>query len=500
MASSSPPPAPPTDPTTTTPHGFVDTATDCAICLSPLADSETLTLTCGHVWHLHCIKAQLRHAAPSPSRRLLFSGARCAKCGVFCDHPALADAAGASAELRAAVDALIVSQAAVDNLAAHPAAAPGAPFAGDPLALGRALYAFFLCAVCKKPYFGGTVACADATDDVLPPGDRMCPACSPATSVVCAHAAHTAFHVWKCRYCCRSAEFVCYGTTHFCRRCHERNSTRERGRRGPLPPVECPGAAACATPLRPGQERHANGATHDCEQILRCTLCASDPTGVGVRVDLARMSPNMVFNPSAAHGMLGWTRHPRLRPWEVELSEVPFREEPRNFVSSFSLCGMAQVIPLATFLTRPGSARIEVSARYMARTDCPSQFALEAAMYSAELTELARFSSGALSAPADFWEPVKHIFAPHALAAYVVIALKGRDERVWSGNYGSKVTDISVRCVLPDSGASGDGMIVSSAFEDGVEAALGSPESASVLRRFLPESRGSRVFERFTLR
>lgn len=489
-----PPPPAPADHGAAAARGYVDTATDCAICLSPLADAETLTLTCGHVWHVHCVKAQLRHAAPSPSRRLLLSGARCAKCGVFCDHPALADAARASAALRAAVDALVAAQAAVDNLAAHPAAAPGARFAGDPLALGRALYAFFLCAVCGKPYFGGTVACADAADDVLPPGDRMCPACSPATSVVCAHSAHTAFHVWKCRYCCRSAEFVCYGTTHFCRRCHERNSAPAR--HGPLSPVECPGRPACATPLRPGQERHANGATHDCEQILRCTLCASDPTGVGVRVDLARMSPNMVFNPSAALGMDGWTRYPQLRPWEVERSEVPFRAQPSNFVSSFSLCAMAQVVPLARFLTRPGSARIEVSARYMARTDCPSKFSLEAAMYSPELTELARFSSGALSAPADFWEPVKHIFAPHALAAYVVIAVKGRDERVWSGNYGSKVTDISVRCVLPDSGASDDGMIVTSAFEGGFESALRSPEVASVLERFLPERRGSRVFAR----
>lgn len=471
---------------------FVDTATDCAICLCPLADEETLTLGCGHVWHLGCIKRQLQHATPSPSQRLLFSGCRCAKCGAFCDHPALSAATRPAAALRAAVDALVREQAAVDGLRAHPlVAARAGPYAGDPLALGRATYAFFLCSICEKPYFGGTVACADAAADVLPPADRMCPTCAPGTSAVCAHNTHTAFHVWKCRYCCRSAEFVCHGTTHFCRRCHERSSALPSA--DTLPPIECPGAPACATPLPRGRERHANGPAHTCEQVLRCLLCASDPTGVGVRtdVDAGNASPNMVFNPSAAHAMRGWTRHPHLQAWEVERSEVPFRAQPTNFVSSYYRCGMVQVVPLSRFLTRPGEACIEVSARYMARTDCPSKFALEAGVFSGELNELARFSSGSLSAPADFWEPVKHIFPPHARAAYIVVSVQGQDERMWSGNFGSKVTDISVRCLLSESGVADGAMIISSAFEGGVVSEARSPEVAGVLQRFLPKSRAS---------
>ena len=76
--------------------GFQDTSTDCAICLCPLVDDgnndeaeELITLSCGHRWHLRCVKEQLEHAQPSPSKRLLFTGCQCAKCGLFCDHPKL---------------------------------------------------------------------------------------------------------------------------------------------------------------------------------------------------------------------------------------------------------------------------------------------------------------------------------------------------------------------------------------------------------------------------
>jgi hypothetical protein len=55
------------------------------------------------------------------------------------------------------------------------------------------------------------------------------------------HSEHRGSHVWKCRYCCNPSIFVCYGTVHFCERCHDRNSQRvrnqQRGSSGP-PPLE----------------------------------------------------------------------------------------------------------------------------------------------------------------------------------------------------------------------------------------------------------------------
>lgn len=463
-------------------RGFVDAATECAICLSPLSDEETITLLCGHAWHLRCIKEQLRHAEPNPSKRLLFSGCRCPKCGVFCDHPLLETATRSTTALRDAVDALIQDQIQVDGVATHPQVeSPTGAYAGDPLALGRSLYAFFQCVICKNPYFGGTVACADDADDILPPADRMCPTCAPGTSVVCGHNTHTPFHVWKCRYCCRSSNFVCYGTTHFCDECHERDRRRAHGTA--LPAIECPGAPACRAPLPSGQSRHSNGATHTCEQILRCTLCASDPTGVGARTDAENLSPNMVFNPSATHGLRGWTKCSHMS-WKVERSQVPFRNERFNFVSGHSWCVMAQVIPLSNFLARPGDACLEVSARYMARTDCASRFAMDAVLYSSDFSELAHFSSGRLSAPADYWEPVKHIFNPQARAAYLVIAVRGTDERTWAGEYGSKCTDLSLRVRFSDSTADESVIAIPEAFGRVTEVPMSS-RTGEALRRFM---------------
>lgn len=436
------------------PVDFVDSATDCAICLCPLSAEECITLQCGHIWHLRCIKEQLQHAAPNPSRRLLFSGCRCAKCGQICEHPLLTSATRSTNALRESVDRLIVEQITADSLDRDPrVASPGGVFSGDPLALGRSLYAFYQCSICSSAYFGGTVACADAEDEILPAGDRMCPTCAPGTSVVCASSAHTAFHVWKCRYCCQSATFVCHGRTHFCGDCHARHVPGE-----PMEAVECPGRPECQTRLPAGRTHHENGARHTCEQILRCTLCESDPTGVGARIDSDNVSPNMVFNPSGVEDVRGWHPHP-YGMWSVERSEVPFRDGEFNFVSSFHWASMAQVVPLGRFLARPESAALEVSARYMGRTDCPSVFCLEAALYSNCFIELAHFSSGVLRAPADFWEPAKHVFAPKSGAAYLVVAVRGKDERFWQGNFGSKVTDISVR-VLFDQSTAAEGEVV----------------------------------------
>lgn len=425
---------------------FVDTATDCAICLCLLKDSQVIKLSCGHLWHLSCIKEQLVHATPNPAKRLLFSGCRCAKCGTFCDHPALESVTRASTALRSAVDALIIAQLKVDGLTPEHGMS-------DQLAFARSLYAFYQCSLCEKPYFGGTIACADAEDELLPTAARTCPSCSPATSAACAHSDHGAFHEWKCRYCCNPATHVCYGTIHFCDACHardERRAARSRPRSDMLA-IPCPGSDTCRSPLHNGQTAHVNGASHSCEQVLRCTMCASDPAGIGLRTE-QRTSFNMLFNGDASQGTTGWYWD-RFLAWHTETSQVPYRYGTHNFVSSYMWASMAQVIDLRQFLAQPYHACVQVRARYMARTDCPSVFVLMAALYDANGRELQREISDVLHAPADFWEPVSHIFSPTPAAAFVAVAIRGTDGRGWAGNYGAKCTNVSVRVLFDGSNA-----------------------------------------------
>ena len=442
---------------------FTDTSTECAICLTPFDDSETIVLTCGHRWHLECLTEQLRHAQPIRSRRILFSGCRCAKCNSFCDHDALRHLTRRTDALRDEVDDLIAEQMRIDAPRAWEEAEradDGGTSRTSLLEGGRRTYAFYLCGSCEGPYFGGTIECADREEGELPSigAGQLCPSCAPQSHAVCRHPTdHRAFHVWKCRYCCRPASHVCYGTVHFCDRCHDRNSKRVRlqqqrqregtsANRSPLlEAIRCSGGS-CQRPKSKGQEMHANGPSHDCEQVYHCAWCESAPYGRRDAVDAISGSRNFIVNPSGELGMHGWRQLNRQLSWRVERSEIPASASARsNFVSGFQWCVMAQTVPLHTLVNDPSSVRIEVSAKFMGRTDCPSIFRLEALVLDAQRRERYRVSTSALDTPADFWERSSLVIEPVPGAHNVVMVVYGKDQRFWQGSFGSKVAECSVR-------------------------------------------------------
>lgn len=397
--------------------GFVDKSTECAICYEPLdgdKSGRTLELACGHRWHLHCLREQLRLAQPSKSRRLMFHGTRCGKCAAFCDHPDLENLTRRTDGLRGRVDELILEQLSEDR----PEEVRGA----DAMELarlvdeGRRRYAFYLCGGCDSPYFGGTADCADETEGELTTAEeRLCPSCSTKSREVCEHPAeHRPHHVWKCRYCCRPSSFVCYGGVHFCETCHGRNSERVAAGAGsstappPLEPIPCRGEG-CQYPKPEGRQEHRNGPGHDCEQLYYCAACESCPAGGGLAFLVPPGSRNFLSNPSGERGTTGWgvMRQQRRggRPfqrWQVEDMETPVDGvTTTNFVSSFSWSVMAQTVQLGEVLIDPSRARIEVSAKFMGRTDCPSVFCLDSVLTDAAGAVLRRETTGQRDAPAD---------------------------------------------------------------------------------------------------
>ena len=98
-----------------TDRAFRDTSSDCAICFESLDREDTIELSCGHRWHAECIKEQILKAQPNSSHRLLFSGCRCAKCGVFCDHEALQGITRRTDTLREKVEVLVKEQLKIDQ-------------------------------------------------------------------------------------------------------------------------------------------------------------------------------------------------------------------------------------------------------------------------------------------------------------------------------------------------------------------------------------------------
>ena len=432
---------------------FTDNSTECAICFESFDDAESITLTCGHRWHTDCVKQQLRSAKPNTSQRLLFSGYRCAKCKAFCDHPELRDLTRKTDELRERVDALVEEQLKADLPAAWEGARHDRDAKARLLDEGRRNYAFYLCAGCDEPYFGGTVECADEQQgELIASEDRLCPACSPRAQKICQHPfEHGAYHVWKCRYCCNPATFLCYGNVHFCKACHDRNPN--------VQPIPCSGER-CTFPKSRGQTTHSNGSQSECEQLYYCAWCESSSSGDAFVENERTGSRNFIVNSSGEEGTRGWSpiivRGYRSQMWQVENTEV--RVDPHtqtNFVSSYSWASMMQTVPLHEYVRDPSSLQIEVSSKFMGRTDCPSVFRMEAVVTNSNGRIVHRVGTSELTAPAGFWEKASLTIDPVNDAHEVTMIVYGKDANFWAGNFGSKVCHCSVR-VLCEEGEIGN--------------------------------------------
>lgn len=258
--------------------------------------------------------------------------------------------------------------------------------------------------------------------------------------------------MWKCRYCCQPATHVCYGTVHFCDACHSRNSERvaqqlrQRQRSHKPPPLEAiPCPDNCPFPKPTNATRHANGAEACCEKMYACSMCESAPSRFAFL--MAPGSRNLLVNPCGQEGLSGWQQLNRQQYWQVETCDVPVSEGiTTNFVSGFAWCIMAQRVLLHNFVRDPSAVRIEVTAKFMGRTDCPSVFRLEAVLLDAGgRRSLQAAVTPALSAPSDSWERASLVLEASPGAHALVVVVHGKDERFWRGSFGSKVTDISVR-------------------------------------------------------
>lgn len=421
---------------------FQDTSEDCAICLNALFSAETITLACGHRWHLDCLSQQLRVAQPSPAQRILFTGCRCAKCGVYCEHEQLANLTRRTDELRKKVNGLILEQIQMD----HP---PELQDESSKLEYGYQKMAFYLCCSCKEPYFGGTIEC-DAEHE-LPPSDRLCVACQPQTTC---HSPmdHRGSLVWKCRYCCQPSKYVCYGTMHFCQDCHDRNSELvSRTLSGPpnLNALPCPGES-CAFPKPRGCTHHNNGSTAASEQIYHCAACESSLSQFQYHVEAG--SRNLIGNHSGQNGFEGWQNgRPRFMQWQIEESEIPASSSSStNFVSSYYWCVMSVRVPIHKHVRQPSLARIEVSCKYMGRTDCPSVFRMVAIVLDSYDNELYRVETDTLDTAADHWERVSLILEPRVGLHDVIVFFLGKDKNFWQGTFGAKVAECSVRVLCSE--------------------------------------------------
>ena len=83
---------------------------------------------------------------------------------------------------------------------------------------------FYMCFRCSKPYFGGLIDCGAANEANIKKEDLICGKCSAemvGAGVKSCDIHKTDFIDYKCKYCCNVALFFCFGTTHYCKPCHD---------------------------------------------------------------------------------------------------------------------------------------------------------------------------------------------------------------------------------------------------------------------------------------
>lgn len=294
----------------------------------------------------------------------------------------------------------------------------------DILVWGRRVFAFFVCSACGDAYFGGRLACAHAHDEELANSDRLCDKCSTRTGARCNNGTHANSYIWKCRFCCKVADYVCYGGVHMCADCHEMDD----GHGGGVEVKECVGQGCPLGGLEEG-EKHVNRKDVSGELLLKCGICA---TGGATR---AIGGSNCVQNESGDDGLSYWLSL-GARMWTVETIG-----NRKNFVSSFMWSVMGQVVDLGQWVDNlEMPIRVEIAASVMCRTDCPAVFRL----IGREVGGRGSWDSGTIEAEAAGWAHIEGVIE-EVRSRYVLVVIAGKDGRCWSGDYGSKCRDVSVR-------------------------------------------------------
>jgi len=252
----------------------------CIICLEPLRMAACIQSTCGHILHAECVKSRIR--AGLESRGLV--SLEFANCPL-CKHPVASDKYTLQWELS--------KVKALEQRVATTISRERSKLTKEANAeIEDNKFAIYQCDKCTNVYFGGFVNCELALQEQerqheleqglegnnlvnAQQGDDdsnfLCSSCTCASLQVplCSEHGDVAMS-FKCHFCCSPSTFFCWGTTHFCTVCHERQITdrlnlMHESEFAQCTPESCP--LGVAHPL--------NGSKHHGPFILGCSLCTA---------------------------------------------------------------------------------------------------------------------------------------------------------------------------------------------------------------------------------
>ena len=219
----------------------------CCVCyVDELKSEPCIRLGCGHVLHRRCAMARVK--AGWPTQNITFEHLRCPLCGddgreqtergsmqaAVMSHPGLAASLAPVLALREDIMRRARRRLALDANGPPKQIKTGGEYEGRPGEYALSRFNYYLCETCETPYFGGDRACHRGGLE-RGDGDNQVPQQGPdAHQLVCGKCSITAKGKeckkghgdeemeYKCRYCCDVAVWFCFGTTHFCDKCHTR--------------------------------------------------------------------------------------------------------------------------------------------------------------------------------------------------------------------------------------------------------------------------------------
>ena len=212
----------------------VDHESPCTICLDCLGQGPCVQFECKHIFHVDCIKTKI-DMKWQPGKHISFAFMECPACNQILknEHPPkeIADNLREGERLLKIVRVKAVERAKFEGLDKDERLEKeGDPFFGKLEDLAMHKLTFYECFTCKVPYYGGMRDCAEAMrqeeEEKLPlPEDLKCSWCHSvgkgAGKTVCEVHGEDSIE-YKCKYCCKTALWHCWGTTHFCEPCHDR--------------------------------------------------------------------------------------------------------------------------------------------------------------------------------------------------------------------------------------------------------------------------------------
>jgi len=241
----------------------------CGICyVEVLAQAPCVRLTCGHLFHEHCVRAKVQGRWSGV--RINFGFLNCSLCKVQMSGPMIEKIVAPAAELFKVVAVKAEQRLALESsLKNAPELQPGGTYHGKLLDFAMKKFAYYMCFKCSQPYFGGLRSCEQEDQELrdVQSDEMVCGGCSVSGDQSCPTHGLEAIE-YKCKFCCSVASWFCWGTTHFCDSCHRKQGTPDsmsRKLKKDLP--QCAGQQAC--PLR---VKHPDNGE---EFVLGCQICRS---------------------------------------------------------------------------------------------------------------------------------------------------------------------------------------------------------------------------------